>query len=70
MNRDYTKRKPPNSLSKTIVLHESAIETAKNKLEFIDDHELFSVLVKLLTQEYFSNHDLYNKHVEELDDLH
>ena len=69
-NRDYTKRVCGDNSSRTIVLREVAERTAEKRLACIEDRELFSVLVELLVREYYIDHELYKKHIEETNDLH
>ncbi len=68
--RDYTKAKCRDDSSRTLVLRESAIRTAEKRLACIEDRELFSVLVRALVREYYSDHSLYSRHTEETNDLY
>ena len=68
-NRDYTK-KSGDSSSGTLVLRAVAEGVAKKRLACVEDRELFSVLVELLVREYYIDHELYKKHIEETNDLH
>ena len=68
-NRDYTK-KSDDSTSGTLVLRAVAERTAKKRLTCVEDRELFSLLVEMLVREYYVNHELYKKHIEETNDLY
>jgi hypothetical protein len=66
-HRDYTRRRPE-SPHKVPVFRQGACDLASKVLSFVEDKDLRDTLIKLLSNEYFSDNFLYQKHKKETEE--
>lgn len=66
-HRDYTRRRaePP---THALVFRQGALDLASKVLSFVEDKDLMDKLIELLSNEYFNDNFLYQKHKKETEE--
>jgi hypothetical protein len=66
-HRDYLRRRPEQP-TKVLVFRQGALDLASKVLSFVEDKDLRDKLIELLSNEYFNDNFLYQKHKKETEE--